>query len=971
MNARTPLGWQRLTIDPGSPRRFPIAAYSEFMPPPRLGRKPYGETDDDRFSRDEPYGWRVSEWEEEVELRPGLEALAAEILHAIARLTRGEPSHQMSGPGGRNLQGNPFWPDELATAAGKLAHERCVMLLPLALARTQDDKGRVRWTVFGGSEQGPERALWQSFQTEPGREVAGDAPVEWVCRLLGAAYGEQARGIADLLARGFRVLQSRADRRFPWTPTEPPAWTRPLTVSDDLSPAGIRYLLTFRPFADLPAAVRSAYLAGRLHLLPCPASLVFWGMPTYLHLQRSLPLAMQIPVLRTLSRRHLPNGLRVPQSGWIHERRSAENEAAIEEALLAPAYRRTSRWDRIHRHDEELASIAREDRVARVLFSTELDVMGLYDKPMARNAQLWDARHELVLDGPAADPAGLERAERRLAEGGVFGYRFHFPAMRVGEYEVYWQRPLVAFPNAATGEPVVLHDGPRGYFTAYRNAAVDLADPVELWPRLLGRPAHLAAIRGFAHHHDHYAWQTTLNILALLDAGERLGGQPLPREFARRLLRIPREETLEAWLDALPSRASEPGTGELVRDELRRHLARAAGSPAASLTFESTATRAFESGWWRDIATLAHGRWRNKDNADCVLDPITQGHLAYHHRDLEALGDYLLGRHREAIAAAGMLGQASCGSLPFGWRTDFDFTLFGGWRKNQEGQAAERDLLVVIPGRRRAEAVILADHYDTAYMEDVFDTSSGGSGARLAAHGADDNHSATATLLQAAPIFLRLAQQGKLERDVWLLHLTGEEFPSDCMGARHLCQALVEGTLVLHEEDGRRRDLSATRVVGVFVMDMIAHNRESGRDIFQIAPGEGRAAMRLALHAHLANAAWDAMAPAWNRSADRHDRPRSRRVADPDTVPATAPHPLLAGEVRLQLDPHSSLYNTDGQIFSDVGVPAVLLMENYDIHRSGYHDTKDTMANIDLDYGSALAAIAIETVARVAAATEV
>ena len=65
---------------------------------------------------------------------------------------------------------------------------------------------------------------------------------------------------------------------------------------------------------------------------------------------------------------------------------------------------------------------------------------------------------------------------------------------------------------------------------------------------------------------------------------------------------------------------------------------------------------------------------------------------------------------------------------------------------------------------------------------------------------------------------------------------------------------------------------------------------------------------------------------------------------------------------------HSSIFNTDGQIFSDVGLPVVLIMENYDINRSGYHDTKDTMENIDLDYGSALAAIAIETVARIAAA---
>jgi hypothetical protein len=62
----------------------------------------------------------------------------------------------------------------------------------------------------------------------------------------------------------------------------------------------------------------------------------------------------------------------------------------------------------------------------------------------------------------------------------------------------------------------------------------------------------------------------------------------------------------------------------------------------------------------------------------------------------------------------------------------------------------------------------------------------------------------------------------------------------------------------------------------------------------------------------------------------------------------------------------STLFNTDGQIFADAGIPTALFMENYDINREGYHDTQDTMANIDLDYGAAVAAIAIETVARTA-----
>jgi hypothetical protein len=45
-------------------------------------------------------------------------------------------------------------------------------------------------------------------------------------------------------------------------------------------------------------------------------------------------------------------------------------------------------------------------------------------------------------------------------------------------------------------------------------------------------------------------------------------------------------------------------------------------------------------------------------------------------------------------------------------------------------------------------------------------------------------------------------------------------------------------------------------------------------------------------------------------------------------------------------------------------------MENYDINRVGYHDTHDNMSNVDLDYGAAVAAIAIESVARTATEKE-
>jgi hypothetical protein len=118
--------------------------------------------------------------------------------------------------------------------------------------------------------------------------------------------------------------------------------------------------------------------------------------------------------------------------------------------------------------------------------------------------------------------------------------------------------------------------------------------------------------------------------------------------------------------------------------------------------------------------------------------------------------------------------------------------------------------------------------------------------------------------------------------------------------------------------------------------------------------------------AHEANRAWNALAQWLNRRAPRRGTQRPVRREDPAQIPPLFPHAVLRGEVRSEWAPRSTLFNTDGQIFSDAGIPVVLFMEDYDINRKGYHDMHDTMGNIDLDYGSALAAIVIETVARAA-----
>ena len=85
------------------------------------------------------------------------------------------------------------------------------------------------------------------------------------------------------------------------------------------------------------------------------------------------------------------------------------------------------------------------------------------------------------------------------------------------------------------------------------------------------------------------------------------------------------------------------------------------------------------------------------------------------------------------VAVHGMTDAVQIGELPFRWHTEYAFPWMGGWVHNQEGKAYERNLLVRIPGRDRKRAVVMADHYDTAYMYDWYEKGYGGTGARLAA----------------------------------------------------------------------------------------------------------------------------------------------------------------------------------------------------------------------------------------------
>jgi hypothetical protein len=944
---------------------FRIDAYSEYMPPPRVVWKPYGPVpaSSEVFSPDDPFGWKVHEFDETLELQPGLYQIAKQLMTRLKRLLDGNPE---TGLPRHVSQNNPFWPPELACESN-VQNERCVLLLPLALSRTQDDKGRVRWTLFGNSEQGPGKAFWKSFFTAPGAEAPPEVGIGFFCRLLNAVYGQNVEDADGLRRAGFRILpEDQPDFPF-WSEGDLPSWTKSFLFRDDEPGDIVKYLVTFRPFGRLPAKVRDGYLGGRLALLPFPGSLVFWGVQRARQVYPQLPLALQVPLLANVNRHELPIGIRVPQAGVLHQPNADRPTYESPAGHLRNTYKRTHRWEKVLRDQDELALVGKESSVVNVLFSTIPDDLELYGKPMARNVQIWTERPELLLDGPHASTDDIKRAMRTVQAGGVFGYRFLFPAMRVAKHEVYWHRPLVAYRDAA-GEVAVLPDAPLGYLTAYDADMPRLDRAIELWPRLQRRPVLMATLADQDYTHKREVPPQVRNVRKLAHAYALFGAKPLPIHFARRIMGLDREGAGKHWLTQLPAQAAT-FIHELVEPPPAEEPSGKPGRVPESLTYAHSARRSFEVAYWKTIASLAEGRLLNKNNADCVLDEATQRMLPYHERHLEALGDTLLAYYEKRIAAAKMSGKALAGEVPFRWRTDLDYSWMGGWRKNQDADA-ERDLLVVIPGLNRREAVIMADHYDTAYMLDKYDKRFGGCGGRLAACGADDNHSATAAMMVAAPIFLELSRQRKLGCDVWLVHLTGEEFPADCLGARALTERLVQRTLKLHLPRGKTLDLSKTTVRGVYVSDMIAHNNDRERDIFQISPGNDPGAMWLAYQAHLANEVWNESVPYWNKSQKREGLARGRRSPHGAAIPEVAPFLPLSGHVRVPSDPRSTLYNTDGQIFSDAGVPCVLFMENYDINRTGYHDTHDTMENIDLDYGAAVCAITIEAVARAASSKD-
>lgn len=227
---------------------------------------------------------------------------------------------------------------------------------------------------------------------------------------------------------------------------------------------------------------------------------------------------------------------------------------------------------------------------------------------------------------------------------------------------------------------------------------------------------------------------------------------------------------------------------------------------------------------------------------------------------------------------------------------------------------ASNNLIAVIPGslsQDRNHPIVLADHIDTAFAEEVF---SGGR-QRVSVPGADDNVTAIASLLRAADV-LRATRP---LHDIWLLHLTGEEFPSDCSGARAWTAAMLS----------TRRDIG-----GIVLLDMIGYNPRRA-PLFQVNSGKS---------------------------------PESQMISSLTLNVAEEVAPTLAPAYRSPYDSKNYIGNTDGSVFSDAGFPVVFLNEHINdlenINRPHYHQMSDTMEKVDLNYATSIAKIAIETAAR-------
>ena len=186
--------------------------------------------------------------------------------------------------------------------------------------------------------------------------------------------------------------------------------------------AKLHALVTFEPFGHLPAPIRTRTSAAsccscRRRRASCSSSIRAIASS-----RAQLPHAMQIPLLHLFPRVEASCAIRIPQSGWLDEsdarptdRRSHPHGPHGHKIVTRVV--RTHRWQRVARDADIHGDGAFTDKVSTALFATDPVAIDLYDKPLARNSQVWNEHYELVLDGPRASQEQIRHAAARRRRG--------------------------------------------------------------------------------------------------------------------------------------------------------------------------------------------------------------------------------------------------------------------------------------------------------------------------------------------------------------------------------------------------------------------------------------------------------------------------------------------------------------------------------------------------------------------------
>ena len=373
---------------------------------------------------------------------------------------------------------------------------------------------------------------------------------------------------------------------------------------------------------------------------------------------------------------------------------------------------------------------------------------------------------------------------------------------------------------------------------------------------------------------------------------------PDPRERQARAIELTRPGAFDAYCVNQPARFNERPVAFVVAVDAGVITWPAAVDwvPAPDPQAPSAHLGLAVAGWPSELATRYQDDVAIADGEAEARYPVSGGTARFRNKgafqpdhDLERMVDYLEERYR--VLSIETVRQR------FTWRG-----------------IPQSNLIAIIKGTEAGPPVVMADHIDAACGEDTFEQTH----RRVTTHGADDNATATAALLAAA-VVLRDAHP---RHDIWLVHLTGEEFPADDLGARHFLSELMRA----------HQDLRA-----VVISDFVGWH-DPGKLRFQISP------TAVAGSEHMAALALDAarqLAP----EVDASYQPRNRS--------------------------RNSVFQTDLQEFELYGIPGILFNEDIDYAdpKSGSphnHKSTDVMATLDLAFAFAIAKVQIETVLRLA-----